>query len=102
MASVLVTSAAERDFTEALCWYAERSQRAAEGFDAEFQRALEQIAADPERFAHCDDLHRYYLMRRYPYQVIYRQREDQLIIVAVAHAKRRPGYWSDRSSPEPS
>ena len=102
MASVLVTSAAERDFTEALCWYAERSQRAAEGFDAEFQRALEQIAADPERFPHCDDLHRFYLMRRYPYQVMYRQREDQLIIVAIAHAKRRPGYWRDRSSPDAS
>ena len=102
MASVLVTSAAERDFTEALCWYAERSQRAAEGFDAEFQRVLAQIASDPERFPRCDDIHRFYLMRRYPYQVIFREREDQLIVVAVAHAKRRPEYWSDRPSPDAS
>ena len=100
MANVLDTSAGERDFTEALCWYAERSQQAAGGFDAEFQRTLEQIAADPERFAHCDDVHRFYLMRRYPYHVIYRAREDELIIVAVAHAKRRPGYWRDQSSPD--
>lgn len=97
MANVLVTSAAERDFTEALCWYAERSQRAAEAFDAEFQRALEQIAADPVRFPLCDDVHRFYLMRRYPYQVIYREHDDQRIVVAVAHSKRRPGYWHDRS-----
>ena len=102
MASVLVTSAAERDFTEALCWYAERSQRAAEGFDAEFARAMTQIASDPARFPRCDDVHRFYLMRRYPYQVIFRELEGQLILVAVAHASRKPGYWADRSSPDAS
>ena len=37
MVDVFVTSAAENDFTEALCWYAERSRDAAEGFDAEFE-----------------------------------------------------------------
>jgi len=65
MVSLLITSAAEEDFTEALCWYAERSQQAAEGFQAEFERALESIAADPQRFPFCDERHRYYLMRRY-------------------------------------
>ena len=50
MANPRITSAAEWDFTEALCWYAERSQCAAQGFDAEFDRALEMIAADPQRF----------------------------------------------------
>jgi len=96
MAEVVVTSAAEEDFAESLCWYAERSQRAAEGFEAEFQRVLESIAADPQRFPRCDERHRYCLMRRYPFQVIYREHQGQLLIIAVAHAKRRPGYWSDR------
>lgn len=96
MSKLLVTSAAEQDFTEALCWYAERSPQAAEGFDAEFARALESIRADPRRFPLCDKRHRYYLMRRYPSQVTYREHEDQLVIIAVAHAKRQPGYWSDR------
>ncbi len=96
MADVFVTSAAERDFTEALCWYAQRSRDAAEGFDAEFEVALRSIGADPIRYPSCDQRHRYYLMRRYPYQVIDRAERDEVAVVAVAHAKREPGYWSGR------
>ncbi|NQT38510.1 MAG: type II toxin-antitoxin system RelE/ParE family toxin [Planctomycetes bacterium] len=96
MADVLITSAAEQDFTESLCWYAERSQPAATGFETEFDRALASIRADPHRFPHCDDRHRFYLMRRYPFRVIYFEQADRVVIVAVAHAKRKPDYWSNR------
>jgi plasmid stabilization system protein ParE len=96
MADVLVTSAAERDYSESLCWYSQRSQRAAEGFEAEFERVLRVIGEDPRRYPVCDERHRFYLMRRYPFQVIYREQVDQVIVVAVAHAKREPGYWSNR------
>jgi len=75
---------------------AERSQRAAEGFDAEFDKALAAIGADPRRFSLCDDRHRFYLMDRYPYQLIYREEADGVVVIAVAHAKRRPGYWAGR------
>jgi plasmid stabilization system protein ParE len=96
MTKLVVTSAAERDFTESLCWYAERSQHAAEGFEAEFAAVLELIRADPRRFPLCDGRYRYCLMRRYPFQVIYREVEDGVAIIALAHAKRRPNYWSGR------
>lgn len=96
MAKVLVASAAEADFTEALCWYAERSRQAAENFEAEFEQALAAIAADPHRFPKCDQRHQYYLMRRFPFHVIYRAEREQVVVIAVAHGKRRPGYWSGR------
>ena len=32
----------------------------------------------------------------FPYRVVYFVEGDLLTIVAVAHAKRRPGYWRDR------
>ena len=50
MANIIVCSAAEVDYTESLCWYAERSVDAANDFDTEFDRALTHIAADPEHF----------------------------------------------------
>ena len=97
MAKVLITQAAEDDYTQSLQWYAERSQWAAEGFEAEFASALQSIAADPERYPFCDQEHQFYLLKRYPFQVIYRQAAlDRLLIVAVAHTSRRPGYWSER------
>ena len=67
------------------------------GFQAEFSRALEAIAATPDRYPLCDDRPRFYLLKRYPFQLIYRKAsEEQLLIVAVAHTSRRPGYWSER------
>jgi len=96
MSRTLITSAAEQDFTDALRWYAERSPRAAEEFDVEFDAILHLIDDDPHRFPFCDDRHRYCLMRRYPYQVIYREHGKDLAIIAVAHAKRKPGYWQNR------
>jgi plasmid stabilization system protein ParE len=96
MVDVAVAAGAEQDYAEALAWYAERSVRAAEGFEAEVDAALELIGADPLRFPRCDDTHRFCLLRRYPFQIIYRNASSGVLVVAIAHAKRRPGYWEDR------
>ncbi len=36
-------------------------------------------------------------LRRFPFGVIYVALDDTLWVVAVAHARRRPGYWQDRA-----
>ena len=33
------------------------------------------------------------LVRRFPYVVFYRSSDELVIVLAIAHAKRRPGYW---------
>ncbi len=96
MAEPIVTAAAEADYLEALLWYGKRSQRAADNFESQFDEALAQIASAPLRFAHCDPRHRRFLMRRYPYQVVYRLEGDHVVVIAVAHAKRKPQYWKQR------
>jgi plasmid stabilization system protein ParE len=96
MGDVLIAAAAEQDYTEALSWYAQRSERAALGFETEFEQAIQAIGFSPQRFPFCDSSHRFYMMRRYPFQVIYRETSGRLLIVAVAHAKRQPGFWQGR------
>ena len=32
----------------------------------------------------------------FPHELVYQERVDELLIVALAHAKRRPGYWRER------
>ena len=97
MDNLLVAKAAEEEYTDSLKWYAERSIRAAEGFEAEFEKALRSIAQHPDRYPLCDDRHRYYLLKRYPFQIIYRKTsDDRWLVVAVAHTSRRPGYWYSR------
>lgn len=88
MIEIVVASPAELEFSEALRWYAERSQR----FDEEFDQTLQIIASNPNRFAMCDDRHRFFLMRRFPYQIIYRHDWAKLTVVAVAHTSREPNW----------
>ena len=96
MNDLLICSAAENEYAEALFWYAERSIQVAERFDAEFDQALLTIANDPERFPRCDDRHQYYLMRDFPFQIIYRQQHEHWVVIAIAHTAREPAYWSTR------
>jgi len=35
-------------------------------------------------------------VERFPYHVIYLQTEATIRVLAVAHDRRRPGYWRDR------
>jgi plasmid stabilization system protein ParE len=96
MSRLIFCSAAEADYTESLCWYAERSIDAANEFDAELKRSVDEIASTPKRFPRCDDRHRFFLMRRFPFQIIYRVQRDDIVIVAVAHTSRSPDYWANR------
>ncbi|MBM4047837.1 MAG: type II toxin-antitoxin system RelE/ParE family toxin [Planctomycetes bacterium] len=77
-------------------WYAERSPQAAEAFVAELDRAIEKIAEAPGRWP--THLHgtRRVLLRRFPFLVVYRERKDVVQVIAVAHGRRRPGYWRGR------
>ena len=96
MTEVIVTSAAEQDFTASLCWYANQSREIANDFDSEFDRVMQELLLDPERFPYCDDVHRFVLMRRFPFQVIFRIDGSDVVIIAVAHASRSPDYWLNR------
>jgi toxin ParE1/3/4 len=98
MSEILIAEAAEEEYTASLQWYAGRSEKAAERFEAEFVKALEALEANPERYPVCDDgRHRFYLLKRYPFQLIYRNTDaGQWLIVAVAHTSRKPNYWSRR------
>ena len=96
MVEVVVASPAEFELSEALRWYAERSLATAERFDEEFDHSLRIIASAPDRFAMCDDRHRFFLMRRFPYQIIYRHDAANLTVIAVADTSREPTYWHGR------
>jgi plasmid stabilization system protein ParE len=75
----------------------ERSPEAAEKFDDEMGRALSQITEAPHRWAAGPRSTRRFLLRKFPFIVIYRQLASGVIqIIAVAHTSRKPGYWKSR------
>jgi plasmid stabilization system protein ParE len=87
------------EFSEAVRWYeARRSGLGGEFFDA-VAAIISLIETNPEIGATISTggQTRRALVSRFPYQVVYRLRPTETVIVAVAHLKRRPGYWQDRS-----
>jgi hypothetical protein len=41
---------------------------------------------------------RRFSLHRFPYSLIYGIEENTIVVIAVAHDHREPGYWSDRVS----
>jgi plasmid stabilization system protein ParE len=89
---------ASEEFAEAVRWYEERRRGlGAEFFDA-VAATMALIADDPEigTEVDADELTRRVLVSRFPYQIVYHLTPTEIVIVAVAHLKRRPGYWKYR------
>ena len=63
------------------------------GVVAELNHAIQQIAETPERWPRYKANTRRYIFSVYPFSLVYRLAVHE---VAVAHAKRKPGYWLSR------
>jgi plasmid stabilization system protein ParE len=77
-------------------WYRERNEITSGRLQRELDRAIERISEQPEAGSPYLSGTRRVLLRRFPFFVVYRVRGDNVQIVAVAHARRRPGYWRAR------
>lgn len=91
-----VLPGASRDIRDAEAWYWERSPEAAEGFLAEVERAFSLIKDAPQRWPPYRGGTRRFVLERYPFSIVYRVEKATVYAIAVAHAKRRPGYWRRR------
>ena len=77
-------------------WYEERDPVAATAFVHELERALAMVCENPCAWPRFLAGTRRYVMRRFPFQVIYRDTAETIQVIAVAHGRRRPGYWKTR------
>ena len=96
MKSVEFHPGAQTDYDESFDWYAARSRQAAMLFATAVDESLGRIQRDPSLFHALDSQHRECLLKRCPFRIIFRIMGDRVIVIAVAHAKRRPGYWRNR------
>jgi plasmid stabilization system protein ParE len=87
---------AEIEFDEAVAWYLARSRSAARHFGKEI-RIVERLLLDHPRIGRCDEHDtRSLCVNDFPYNLIYSIEKNEIVVVAVAHHSRRPGYWIDR------
>lgn len=89
-------SPALREIIEAIEYYEDHAPGLGRALDADLQHTLDSIMANPFIGSPVEDATRRALLKRFPYGVLYRPLQDRLLVVAFAHLKRRPRYWSDR------
>lgn len=92
--------AAKAELADAIAWYEPREVGLGNGLLDDVEAGLESIERDPTRFA-VDESYggrvvRSHMLGRFPYRLIFECRMDDVIILAVAHHRRRPGYWRKR------
>jgi hypothetical protein len=59
--------------------------------------AVNRICADADSHPILVDEIRWVNVRRFPYILVFvRESSDRLLVLALAHAKRHPGYWKRR------
>jgi len=77
-------------------FYEKQSSGLGVDFRKDLELAVRRIQAAPLRYSPYSKRTRRFLIRRFPYLVIFREFSDEIMIVAVAHCSRRPGYWHER------
>ena len=65
-----------------------------EEIDAVLETILQFPHAAPQRRDRPD--RRVAVLDRFPFTLVYQVKEDEIVILALAHMSRRPGYWSRR------
>jgi toxin ParE1/3/4 len=97
---VNIAALAEEEFREATSWYRDRDPRVADRFAAEARNTLQRIASFPQigsRVPEVPDRHvRRMPIQTFPYYIVFVELEDQLEVVAFAHYRRQPGYFTNR------
>lgn len=90
------TSEAEQEAADAGSFYRERDERAGERFEQAFVRAIVHVAESPESGFEVEPGIRRWLLESFPYAILYEVAPDSVLVLAVMHTRRRPGYWRGR------
>ncbi|HEV8368277.1 MAG TPA: type II toxin-antitoxin system RelE/ParE family toxin [Pyrinomonadaceae bacterium] len=87
---------ARAELRDARRWYYDRSPLSATAFAHAVDHAVSGIVGSPTQYPLSDHGTRKVILQRFPFNIFYLTVESEIVIVAVAHQKRRPGYWSSR------
>lgn len=98
MKRVQIISAARAEMRAAVRWYESRRRGLGFEFVTIVDEDLKRIAALPEAAPlwRSNRPYRMWTVRRFPYAIFYEIRDEIVMVLAIAHQRRRPGYWIDQ------
>lgn len=93
---IVLNAEARLELREATRWYSARSVIVARRFTDAYRHAKGLISNAPRQWPEIEPGVRRVLLRGFPYSLIYELWDERVVILAVKHDKRQPGYWHDR------
>ena len=87
---------AREEIGEAADYYAAISPELGKAFRLELRQLMRLVATMPQAWPESGEGTRKCLLTRFPYLVIYAPLRDDLLVLAVGHQHRQPGYWRER------
>jgi plasmid stabilization system protein ParE len=94
--NIVFLESAKDELNEAIEHYAQQKEGLGEEFAAEVRGTAQLIARFPEGWTKLSKNARMCRTKRFPYGLVYQVRQNEILIVAVAHLHCKPGYWKDR------
>lgn len=88
---------AEEELRDAARFYEAEQQALGRALIQEVRRACRFIAEHPTAARIERGEVRVRTIARFPYRIYYRARADEILVIAIGHRRRRPGFWRSRS-----
>jgi len=87
---------ANEEMKAATVYYEERVTELGSDFLDEIEQGVNRIRQFPLLWSIYEGEYRRYLLKRFPYGLIYRIETEKIFIIAVVHLHRKPRYWKGR------
>lgn len=87
---------AQQEVDDAVFWYNNQTENVGLEFLDELDRAVRLVKSYPLAFTEIEPEIRRCRLARFPYALIYGIEPQTIVVIAVAHLRRQPGYWADR------
>lgn len=84
------------EYADAVQYYAEQRVEVSQAFINTVEDAIYRIREFPTRYGAIDEDVRRCMTRKFPYGILYTIEQDYILILAVIHCSREPGYWKSR------
>ncbi|HWB01933.1 MAG TPA: type II toxin-antitoxin system RelE/ParE family toxin [Verrucomicrobiales bacterium] len=87
---------ARSEYREAAAYYEAAKPGLGTAFTREVESVVKLICEAPDRWRFFEQDVRRCLTRRFPYAILYTIEDSYILIIAVMHCSRKPGYWKSR------
>lgn len=93
----VISASARKDFREAVDYYDKESISAGSRFAEQINATVELIRERPN-IGHRNEFGEWqFKVETFPYTIIYQLEPRRILVMAIAHHRRKPGYWRGES-----